>query len=128
MAKVTLGARGTAAAATAWERYAQIDQWARWAPQITRVEPSAERIAAGVTGRVFGPLGVSADFVIDSVDEDARRWAWTVRRRPLTVHLQHGVRSDGDGCRTWLTVDAPLPIVLAYPLIAQLALRRLVAR
>jgi hypothetical protein len=70
---------------------------------------------------------VSVAFRIDEVDEGARRWAWTVRRSPLTVRLQHGVRGDGDGSRTWLTIDAPLPVVLAYAPIARFALRHLVA-
>jgi hypothetical protein len=127
VANVTFGARGDATPATAWERYAQIDQWAAWAPQITRVERDSERIAPGVVGRVVGPLGVSADFHVDEVDETARRWSWTVRRFVLTVRLQHGVLADGDGSRTWLTIDAPLPVVLAYAPIARFALRRLVA-
>lgn len=127
MANVTLTARGSASAATVWERYAQIEQWAQWAPQINRVERSAERIAPGVTGRVVGPVGVSVGFVIDDVDDAGRRWSWTVRRGPLRVRLHHGVHTDGDGARTWLTVDAPLPVVLGYTPIARFALRRLVA-
>ncbi len=124
---MTLSARGESEPATAWERYAQVDAWPQWSPQITRVETEAARIAPGVTGRVVGPLGVSVAFRIDEVDESARRWSWTVHRGPLTVRLHHGVRPDGDGTRTWLTIDAPLPVVLGYAPLAQLALRKLVA-
>jgi hypothetical protein len=127
MANVTLTARGAAPAATAWERYAQPALWSQWSPQITGVETDAERIAAGVTGRVVGPFGVSVAFRIDDVDESARRWSWTVRPKPLTVRLHHGVRPDGVGSRTWLTIEAPFPVVLAYAPLAQFALRKLVA-
>lgn len=125
---MTISASGSADAGTAWERYAVPANWPRWAPQITRVAASADRLAAGVTGRVFGPLGVSADFTVDAVDEPARRWAWTVSRGPLTVRLQHGVRPrERGGSSTWLSIDAPLPIAFGYVPLAYLAIRRLVA-
>lgn len=134
MTVVTLSASGTADAATAWERYAVPTLWPRWAPQLVRVdladgaEASRARLAEGLTGTVVGPLGVSADFHVDSVEEQARRWAWTVRRGPLTVRLRHGVRErDGGGSTTWLAIDAPLPVAAGYAPIAYLALRRLVA-
>ena len=128
MTVVTLSASGTADVVTAWERYAVPAQWPRWAPQITRVEASGPRLTAGLTGTVVGPLGVSADFHVDSVEEPARRWAWTVRRGPLTVRLRHGVRErDGGGSTTWLAIDAPLPLAAGYAPLAYLALRRLVA-
>lgn len=121
-------ASGSADPAVAWERYAETGRWADWAPQIRRVESSADRIAPGVTGRVHGPLpGVYIDFVVDDVDEAARRWSWTVRRGPLTLRLEHGVRGRAGGATTSLRVDGPVPIVLAYAPIAHLALRRLVA-
>ena len=127
MTSVTLNATGSAAPEVAWERYAEPAMWPRWAPQITGVDATADRIAAGVTGTVRGPLGVSADFRIREVDEQARRWAWTVRRGPLTVRLQHGVRSAAQGSATWLIIDAPLPVAVAYAPLAWLAMRRLVA-
>jgi hypothetical protein len=128
MARLTLRARGPADVATAWERYAQFGKWPSWSPQISSVDASAERIAAGVTGTVAGPMWAAADFEIDAVDEDARTWSWTVRRKPLTVRLEHGVEHDNGGSSTWLTIDGPMPFVVPYAPIAQAALRRLVAR
>lgn len=128
MTAVTLHATGSATPEIAWERYAQPAQWPAWAPQITGVDASADRIAAGVTGTVHGPLGVCANFRIHEVEEEARRWTWTVKRGPLTVRLQHGVTVAGDGSATWLIVDAPLPVAVAYAPLAWLAMRRLVAR
>ena len=128
MTVVTINSVGSAPADEAWDRYAQIARWSDWAPQITGVDASADRIAADVIGTVHGPLGVSARFKIDMVDEDARRWSWTVRRWPLTVRLQHGVRPMGRGSTTWLTIDAPIAVALGYVPLAKLALRNLVAR
>lgn len=123
---MTLTATGRADPDTAWERYAIPANWPHWAPQITRVEASTERLQAGTTGRVHGPLGVSADFVVDAVDEPARTWSWTVRRWPLTLRLHHAVRSRPQGSMTSLTVEGPLPVVTLYAPLARFALGRLV--
>ncbi len=127
MARLTLRAKGPADAATAWERYARFEEWPGWSPQLSSVEASAERIAPGVTGTVSGPMWSGADFHIDAVDEDARTWSWTVRRKPLKVRLEHGVEPDDAGSATWLIIDGPLPFVVPYAPIAQAALRRLVS-
>jgi hypothetical protein len=129
MTVVTLSASGAADVDTAWERYAVPQLWSQWAPQITRVDASGARLTPGLTGTVVGPLGVSANFHVDSVEEHARRWAWTVSRGPLTVRLRHGVRErSGGGSTTWLAIDGPLPVALGYLPLAYLALRRLVSR
>ena len=47
MTVVTLRAQGSADAETAWGRYLEPQAWPGWAPQITRVEASAPRIALG---------------------------------------------------------------------------------
>ncbi|HEV7203072.1 MAG TPA: hypothetical protein VGN18_00610 [Jatrophihabitans sp.] len=128
MTIVTVHASGSVDPDEAWARYAEPDRWAGWAPQIRRVETSADRIAPGVTGRVHGPVpGVFVDFVVDAVDELARRWSWMVRRGPLTLRLEHGVRARATGTTTSLRVDGPMPVVLGYAPVAHLALRRLVA-
>lgn len=128
MAVLTLNAHGAATPDEAWDRYVRPERWSEWSPQIGRVEASAPRLAAGVTGRVIAPLGVaSVDFEVDDVDEAARRWAWTVHRGPVRLHLEHAVRAHGSGAATSLTVDAPLAVGAAYAPLAWLALRRLVA-
>ncbi len=126
MTILSLSAAGAADPAEAWERYARPERWAEWAPQIKRVSASGPRRVAGMTGRVHGPVGVHVDFVVDAVDEDARRWRWTVRRGPLVLRLEHTVVARPRGCSTSLRIDGPLPIVVGYAPLARLALGRLV--
>jgi len=127
MGRVTLHATGPVAPAEAWERYAQPARWPTWAPQITGVQVPVPRLAAGVEGRVRGPLGVTVPFVVESVDEAARRWAWTVTAGPVRLHLVHWVADGPDGgSTTGLRIDGPLPVVAAYAPLAQLAIGRLV--
>jgi hypothetical protein len=123
---LTLAAAGAGSAEQAWERYAQVVYWSRWSPQIRSVACSSPRIRTGSTGRVHAVLGVEVDFVVDSVDETARTWAWTVRKGPLTLHLTHRVVPEGQGCRTTLEMTGPLPVLLGYAPLARLALGRLV--
>lgn len=120
-----------------WDRYAHPDLWSSWAPQIRDVEVDADRLAAGVTGRVLGWCGVTADFVVDSWDDERRTWSWTVRPRlalprgvPLsgrlpTVVLRHGVGRTDEGSVAWLVLHGPAPVLAGYFLPARLALHRL---
>ena len=120
MTTLTLHATGPIGPDEVWERYAVPARWSQWAPQITGVEPSAPRLAPGVTGRVRGPLGVRVRFTVTEVDEAARTWAWLARLGPLRLALRHGVEPDGS---TWLTVRGPAPVVLPYLPVAHIALR-----
>ena len=130
MTTVTLSARGTAPVELAWERYARPTLWSTWSPQIWRVEATADRIAAGVTGTVRAVGGLPIRFTVLAVDERARTWSWRVRLGPVTMTLDHAVRPDAshapDGSATDLRVDGPALIVLGYAPIARLALGRLV--
>ncbi len=134
MTTLYLAATGPRDAAEVWERYARPALWSTWAPQIRRVEVDTERLVGGETGRVHGLLWLSADFEVDSWDEDGRRWSWTVRPRaallPVVpgprVRLRHGVRATEAGTLTWLRLDGPLPLVTPYAPVARLALYRLV--
>lgn len=108
--------RGTRSAAEVWADYAEIARWPTWAPHLTRVEASADRIAAGVTGRVHGGP-VTLRFRITAVDEAAMTWTWTV----LGLQLEHSVRATPSGCITGFR--GPLP----YLPLAWFALRRLVS-
>ena len=76
------------------------------------------------------PADIRADVqtTVDAVDADLRRWVWTVRLGPITLRLEHGVLAQGDGSRTWLTVNGPLPLIVGYAPLARFALGRLVAR
>jgi hypothetical protein len=128
MAVLTVHATGAADPATAWERYAVPARWPDWAPQITGVELPGPRLVAGARGRVRGPLGVTLPFVVDTVDEAARRWSWTVSVGPLRLHLLHWVSGGPDGgTTTGLRISGPAPLVGVYAPLATLALRRLVS-
>jgi len=122
---LTLHASGPLDPAEVWERYAVPARWPQWAPQITAVTASAPRIAAGVSGRVHGPLGLRVPFVITAVDEHRRTWAWRVRIGPVRLQLRHGVELHPSGSATWLRVRGPAPVVAAYLPVARLALHRL---
>lgn len=129
MATITLRAHGPASAEAAWERYARPALWSSWSPQISRVEVDAERLSAGLTGRVVGPVGLFVDFTVDRWDEAAREWTWTARpagSARLALVLDHGVRERDAGASTWLRVRGPLALVLGYAVPARLALHRLV--
>ena len=127
MSTVTLHATGPEAPDEVWERYAVPARWSDWAPQITGVELPVARLTAGVRGRVRAPLGVMLPFVVETVDEVARRWSWTVSIGPVRLHLLHWVTEGPDGgSTTGLRVTGPAPLVLGYAPLAQLAIGRLV--
>lgn len=127
MTTLTLHATGTAAPAEVWERYAVPARWPGWSPQITGVDLAADRLAAGLSGRVRGPLGVAVPFTVEEVDEAARRWSWRVGVGPVRVRLLHWVaEGPGGGTTTGLRLSGPAPLVLAYAPAARLALARLV--
>ena len=125
--ELTIAASGTQPAGPAWERYARLELWPTWSPYLRRAEPAGARLSPGLTGRVFGPLGVRVRYVVDEVDEAERRWAWTVRAGPVRVALRHGVDATSSGSRTWLTLRGPAPVILAYAPLARWALHRLVS-
>ncbi|MFW3171493.1 SRPBCC family protein [Geodermatophilus sp. CPCC 206100] len=127
MTVLTLHATGPEEPAEVWERYAVPARWPEWAPQITGVEVPVPRLAAGVRGRVRGPVGVPLPFVVDAVDEAARQWAWTVSLGPVRLRLLHWVAEGPDGgSTTGVRIDGPAPLVVGYAPLARLAIGRLV--
>lgn len=129
MTTIVLRARGPRPAADVWERYANPGRWSTWAPHIRRVDVDDERLTAGTSGRVVGPLAAYADFTVDTWDDVARTWSWTVWPGPVgrpVLRLGHGVAPYGPGSETWLELTGPLPVTLAYLPLARLALHRLV--
>lgn len=126
--RLTLRADGAADLDLVWQRYSVPDLWTTWAPQIRRVECSAERLAVGVTGMVFGVIpNIGASFEVVEYDEGLRRWSWDVVAGPVRMHLDH--RSEariGGGTSTALVVDGPAAAVMTYAPVARISLESLV--
>lgn len=125
--KRTVTVSGPASPAQAWERYAVPARWPEWSPTIVAVDTTGPRIVPGLAGVVRGVGGLRVHFLVEAVDEDARTWRWRARLGPLEVVLDHGVTTSPRGASTWLTVDGPPPVVLLYPEVARISLRRLVS-
>ncbi len=153
--EVTLSASGAAGPELVWERYLRPALWPTWSPQIAGVDSSEAEIRAGTTGTVHALLGVEVSFEVTNVDPGALTWSWRVRL-PLgiTLRLEHAVHPSrslargsqaaalepglesadgpvpadggGPGTTTTLRIAGPLPVVLGYAPLAQLALHRLV--
>ncbi|MGZ6793671.1 MAG: SRPBCC family protein [Mycobacteriales bacterium] len=121
---VTLRAAGDASPERAWERYAGLDLWSTWSPQVRGVEADERRLRTGLSGRVVGPLGVRVPFTV--TDVGPRSWTWEVRAAGATLVLHHLVLAHPGGSLTELRVRGPVPLALGYAPAAQLALRRLV--
>ena len=120
-------ATGAVDPAEAWERYMLPARWPEWAPQISGVEASADRLAPGVSGKVIAPLGLAVPFVVDEVDEPGRRWTWQVRTGPVHLRLEHWVEAAPEGGTTaGLRVDGEGLLVASYAPLAKGALEKLV--
>ena len=119
-------ATGPRSAEEVWALYTRPSTWPTWAPQIRGVRGVSDPISPGARGVVHGPLLLRVPFVIESIDDVARRWTWRVGIGPLSVVLDHGIDELSSGCSAWAEVHAPYVLVLPYSPLARLALRRLV--
>lgn len=126
MGRLILRATGPAAPGTVWRRYACVDRWPSWSPQIRAVHTPDRRLTAGMRGTVESVAGFRVAFVVESVDHDRRTWTWRVRLGPARLRLRHDVRAHGRGSTTSLTMHGPWLVLSAYAPLARLALRRLV--
>ncbi|MFC8228485.1 SRPBCC family protein [Streptomyces sp. NPDC057287] len=126
MAVLTLRAEGAAPPEEVWLRYVTPACWPSWSPQIRGVRVDGERIAAGTRGEVVSLFGVTAAFVVESVDDERWRWAWRVRLGPVRLRLCHEVRRLPGGSATVLRIEGPAAALAAYAGPARWALGRLV--
>ncbi|MFH9011614.1 SRPBCC family protein [Streptomyces sp. NPDC017943] len=126
MGRLTLHATGRASPEVVWERYACLDRWPAWSPQIKAVHCPERRLTAGSSGTVESVAGLRAVFGIETVDREGRRWSWRVRLGPVVLRLRHDVRAHPRGSTTTLAMDGPRLALLAYAPLARLALHRLV--
>ncbi len=122
---LSLAASGPADPDVAWRRYAELDRWPDWSPQVRGVEASGRTLVPGLSGHVLGPAGLRVAFTVESVGD--RVWTWVVHPLPgASVRLHHAVLARGTGCTTTLVLSGPAPLVLPYAPVARLALGRLV--
>ena len=112
---------------TCWQRYYELDQWAKWAPHITGVEATSDVLTLGLTGRVRVTGGLEVPFVVTSVDLAARRWSWIARPLGITLSLSHAIEASPVGTRATLVIEGPALVVVPYAPLGFVALRRLVS-
>ena len=123
----TLTQAGDASTDEVWRRYADLDEWSRWAPFIQAVDSPGRALVPGLTGTVIAVGGLRVDFEVLAVDATARTWRWRARLGTVSLVLDHevAVRPAG-GAIAVLAISGAPPVVLGYLLPAQLALRSLV--
>ncbi|MDO5629000.1 MAG: hypothetical protein Q4G43_11825 [Mobilicoccus sp.] len=121
-------ASGRADIAEVWERYADLDRWSDWAPQIRTVDAPERRLRPGLCGIVRGPLATAVPFHIDAVDEETPSWTWTVTMLGASVQMHHDLTATTKGTTAGLTLDGPPPIALGYGPVARVALTLLCRR
>ncbi|MEU0133234.1 polyketide cyclase/dehydrase [Streptomyces sp. NPDC006296] len=119
-------ASGRAEPEDAWSRYAVPARWPSWSPQIRAVRTDGERLTAGMRGEVVSLFGVTAAFVVESVDEARWHWVWRVALGPVRLRLTHRVLRRPGGSATELIAEGPALALAAYMLPARWALGRLV--
>ena len=123
----TVAVAGPRQPAAVWADYADLSRWSVWSPPISGVEASGERLTAGLTGSVLVVGKLRVPFTVVSCDHEQRVWEWEVSLAGRTIWLRHEVlERAGGGSVATLTVAGPTPVVLGYPELARLALRRLV--
>jgi hypothetical protein len=125
MAAITLRAAGPAPPDVAWRRYAVPACWPTWSPQIRAVRVGGDRVTPGLRGEVVSLFGVTARFVVESVDEADRRWTWRVRLGPVRMRMHHAVLERPAGSATTLRLEGPALALAAYAGPARWALGRL---
>ena len=129
--RVRIAVAGPASPEVVWDRYADPQAWAKWAPQIRGVETEGRvstRLHPGLRGTVTAALGVPVRFVVIEVDAAAGAWSWVVRPPGVRMVLQHTVQpTDDGGTRAGLVIEGRAPVVLVYRAVAGVALRRLVS-
>ena len=129
--QVSITVTGRASPRVVWARYADPQAWATWAPQIRRVETEGHGstpLRAGLRGTVTAVLGVPVRFTVTEVDAASGAWSWVVRPPGVRLRLHHTVAPTSDGgTRAGLVIEGRAPVVLAYRVVAQIALRRLVS-
>jgi hypothetical protein len=116
---------GAARPSVAWERYADLDAWPTWAPQIRTVHADGRRLARGRSGTVHVVGGLAVPFVVTAVDETRRTWSWIARLGPVTLTLHHDLSPAPEGTVAGLTLEGPRLLVSTYAPLTRAPLSRL---
>ena len=111
-----------------WERFADLDAWPTWAPQIRAVEADGRRLAVGRSGTVHVVGGLRVPFVVTAVDGGARTWSWIARVGPVALTLHHDLSPAAGGTRAGLVLEGPALVLAAYAPLTRAPLVRLVSR
>ncbi len=119
---------GPASPAVAWERYADLDAWSTWAPQIRSVAADGRRLRVGRSGTVHVVGGLRVPFVVTAVDDRALTWSWIARLGPVALTLHHDLSATPDGTVAGLTLEGPALVVGTYGPLTRVPLTRLVRR
>jgi len=115
----TVDRRVDAAPESVWQRLIDLDAWPQWGLTVARAElTGADALGLGARGKLWTPIGAPLPFEITEF-VPLRRWAWRVAGVAAT---KHGVESDGDGCRLWMSAPVWAP---AYLPVLAVALRRI---
>ena len=105
--RYAVGREYAASPERAWAVVAGTEHWPTWGPTVSAVRPADATVHEGLTGEVqvlggpWVPFEVTA--VEGDVDDDVRRWTWSVARIPATGHR---VERTPDGCR--VVFEVPL--------------------
>lgn len=117
---------GRARTDVVWERFAELDAWPGWAPQIRAVEADGPRLAVGRAGVVHVVGGLRVPFVVTAVDDVALTWSWIARVGPVALTLHHDLAAVADGTVTGLVLEGPALLVATYGPLTRVPLGRLV--
>jgi hypothetical protein len=109
----------------AWQRYADLDAWSTWAPQIVGVDADGATLTVGRHGTVRVVGGLRVPFVVTAVDPHAMTWSWIASLGPVRLTLHHDVRPDPRGTRAGLTLEGSALVIAGYAPLARFALIRL---
>jgi uncharacterized protein YndB with AHSA1/START domain len=108
-----------APAARVWEALVDTRRWPQWGPSITAVDVPADRLHAGMRGRVRTALGAWLPFEVTEYVEGAA-WRWRVAGVRATGHR---VEARGPAaCR--LTFEVPV-WAAPYAALCAVAARRI---
>ena len=116
---------GPASPVLAWGRYADLQAWPTWAPQIRTVEADGRRLAVGRSGTVHVVGGLRVPFVVTAVDDRRLTWSWIARLGPVTLTLHHDLVPSPAGTVAGLVLEGPALLVATYGPVTRAPLTRL---